>query len=239
MNTTMKTRKNLISAKWQLPALACILLFANVAISHADVTLKGTVGAKTIDDNVVIASNTSAVLRKTIIKGNVLVKQGAKLVAIGAKVDGNIQSEGGTLIDLKASTQVEGDVQGKKTRTIKVRGSTFIGGNVQVQEAVAPKKVHALIVNSATVDGDIQAEKGAGIIKVLNSSAEGNLQIVENKRGPYTASNNRIKGDLQFFKNQGNGSIIGNRIGGNLQVKENTPRPLVKNNIVEGDTEVE
>ncbi len=48
-----------------------------------------------------------------------------------------------------------------------------------------------------------------------------------------------VKSDLQFFGNKGRGTLTGNQVGGNLQSKENTPKPVVRNNNVEGSTELE
>jgi hypothetical protein len=97
----------------------------------------------------------------------------------------------------------------------------------------------ALLVQNTTVEGDVQAEKSTGRLRALGNKIGGNLQFVENKRGPYAIHNNRIDGDLQFFKNSGTSTIIKNRVGGNLQSKENAPRPKVRKNIVEGDLEIE
>src|SRR5690606_39181437 len=98
-------------------------------------------------------------------------------------------------------------------------------GNVQLKEADGRSGTPALSVTAAKVEGDVQAEKGSGQLVASNNTIGGNLQFVENKRGPYQIKNNRIKGDLQFFKNKGSGTITGNRVGGNLQSKENTPKP--------------
>lgn len=96
-----------------------------------------------------------------------------------------------------------------------------------------------LVVDSARVMGDIQAEKSSGRLQVKKSDIGGNLQFVENYTGPYTITDNFIDVDLQFFKNIGKGTITGNRVGGNLQSKENSPQPTILNNAVEGENEIE
>jgi hypothetical protein len=126
----------------------------------------------------------------------------------------------------------------KKTRAVIVRSDSRVGGNIQIQEATAPARVNALLVQRVVVAGDIQVEKSSGKVRVLGNTIGGNLQIVENLTGTYTANNNRMQGDLQFFKNNGRGVISGNRVGGNLQSKENSPAPRVRRNLVAGDTEV-
>ncbi len=205
----------------------------------ADVRLEGKVGPVTIDDNVVIARDTTAALNGTIIKGNVKVRRGATLITRGARIDGNVQAAGSLLVDLRQKTFVDGDVQGERTRSVLVRGGTVVGGNIQIKEAAAPVDVDALFVRTARVDGDVQVEKSAGRLRVLDTFIGGNLQFVENLTGPYRIRDNRIAGDLQFFKNRGKGTITGNHVRGNLQSKENKPRPVIKDNIVEGDLEIE
>lgn len=219
--------------------LAATLLLGSASLALADVTLRGTVGPRTIDDDVVIARGTNCVLNGTIIKGNVRVLSGARLSAFGAKIDGNVQAFDANLVDLTQSTRVGGDVQGEGTRSIVVRGNTRVGGNVQLTEGSAPLDVDALLVQNSTVIGDVQAEKSSGRLRSLSNTINGSLQFVENRRGPYIIRTNSVKGDLQFFKNQGTGKIIGNRVGGNLQSKENSPRPVVRRNVVEGSLEVE
>lgn len=219
--------------------LGCALLLGSAALAEADVTLKGVVGARTIDDDVVVARNTTCVLNGTFIKGNIRVLSGAKLVTYRAKVNGNVQAFDAFKVELREFSRIGGDVQGEGTRSVIVRGGTRVGGNVQLTVAAAPSGVNALMVINATVIGDVQAEKGTGRLEVTNNRIDGNLQFVENTRGPYLIRKNRIDGDLQFFKNRGAGTITGNRVGGNLQSKENSPRPTVSGNIVEGSLEVE
>lgn len=126
-----------------------------------------------------------------------------------------------------------GDVQGAGSSSIRVRGGTRVGGNVQLQSG------NSLLVLDSVVDGDVQAEKSVGPIRVTGTTIGGNLQVVENTRGKYHLTNNTITSDLQFFKNTGTGGITGNRVGGNLQSKENSPAPLLRRNTVAGNTELE
>jgi len=219
--------------------LGSAMLLGSCAEGLADTTLRGNIGRRVIDDDVVIASNTACTLNGTIIKGNIRVMSGAKLTTKGASVDGNVHAYGAFLVDLKGATDVEGDVQGERTRTIKVTEGTHVGGNVQLKSAAASNGTDALYLVSSRVEGDVQAEKGKGDLRVFRNTIGGNLQFVENKRGPYLMRNNRIDGDLQFFKNKGSGTITGNRVKGNLQSKENSPDPKVSDNKVEGDLELE
>ena len=220
-------------------AFVSAILLATTAIAPADVALRGTVGPRTIDDNVVIPRNTTVVLNRTVIKGNIRVLAGARLHAFGITVNGNVQATGATLVDLKAASVIDGDVQGERTRMILVRNRTRVGGNVQLTEGRGVGNSDVLLVQGAVIGGDLQAEKSTGRLRAILNSIGGNLQFVENARGPYVIAGNQVEGDLQFFKNSGNGSITSNTVRGNLQSKENNPRPLVRDNLVEGDLEVE
>jgi hypothetical protein len=200
--------------------------------------VSGKIGAVTIDDDLTIAGNSTATLKGTVIQGNLILQAGARLVASGIRVEGNVQAAQGATVDLGRSSVVIGDVQGIGTASIAVRGATCVGGNVQLQSGSAGGG-NALLVQAAEVEGDVQAEKSAGPIRVTGTRIGGNLQIVENTGGKYDLTNNVISGDLQFFKNSGGGKITGNRVGGNLQSKENTPAPVVKRNTVAGNTELE
>ncbi|ABK19293.1 conserved hypothetical protein [Syntrophobacter fumaroxidans MPOB] len=216
---------------------AVVLLMTAPAL--ADVRLTGTVGPRIIDDNAYVPRDATATLNGTTIKGNLRVLRGAKVFANGAHITGNVEGYRSRLVDLRQRTSVGGNVQGKYTRSVLVRGGTFVGGNVQIDEGFAPIDVDVLLVNLSTVDGDVQPKESAGRARVLASRVGGNVQFVENYSGPYAVRNNRIDGDLQFFKNRGRGVITGNHVKGNLQSKENSPRPIIRDNIVEGDVEIE
>lgn len=197
------------------------------------------IGAITIDDNLVVERNTILTLNGTTINGNVFVRSGARLYTYGANILGNIQAQDAMLVELKQQTSVDGDVQGEGTQSMRVLENSRVEGNIQIKEANASADQYVLFVDSSRVNGDVQAEKSSGRLQVKNSRINGNLQFVENYTGPYMITKNVIDGDLQFFKNKGEGAITDNRVGGNLQSKENTPQPTVKNNSVDGDTEIE
>lgn len=224
--------------------LACAVWFGSTLLSHADVTLRGAIGARVIEDNVVIPAYATCTLDGTVIKGNVRVLAGARLYSNRARVTGDVQAFDSFIVDLRQNTTVDGNVQGEGgTRSILVRGGTRVTGSVQLKEGFAPTAVDALLVQNAIVGGSVQAEKTNGRLRTMSSRVDGNIQFVENRRGPYAILNNQVRGDIQFFKNQGAGavmaSIIGNRVGGNLQSKENSRTVVVRSNIVDGDIEVE
>ncbi len=218
---------------------ACLLGCLLTGSAAADVVLRGTIEGRVIEDNAVIPAGASTMLIDTVIKGNLLVRANARVVSDGSTVDGNVQSERSTLVDLGNSTVVKGSVQALRTRSVFVRTGTTVDGSVQIVESTAPADVHALLVQDSTVKGDVQAEKSSGQLRAIGNAIDGNLQFTENRTGDYAVTDNTIQGDLQFFKNKGAGSITGNQVGGNLQSKENTPGPTVSGNTVGGNFEVE
>ncbi len=243
MKPTASLQSRFIPASARLLLVGALWLGTCLA-AQADVILRGTVGARTIEDNVVIPAYATCTLNGTVIKGNLRVLAGARLFASGARVEGDVQAFDSFVVDLRQGTSVGGNVQGEGgTRSIVVRGGTQVTGSVQLKAGFAPTAVDALLIQQAVVGGDVQAEQTNGRLRVLSSQIGGALQWVENRRGPYAILSSQIGGDLQFFKNLGTGavmgSIVGNRVGGNLQSKENSPRIVVRNNAVEGSLEVQ
>lgn len=236
MKTTSRlSHRNLGTKPW-----LAFLIASGMAISaHADVVLRGNIGPRVIDDDVIIATNTECTLNGTVINGNVRLQEGARLTSKRGFIEGNVIGQVSSVIDLRAFTRVDGNVQGDGTKTVIVRAGTTVGGDVQVKNSRTRPNSDALLVNLATVKGDIQAQNNSSRLRIIGTKVDGNIQIMENKRGPYRIANNRVKGDLQFFKNRGPGTIVANRVQGNLQSKENVPRPAVSGNIVSGDTEVQ
>jgi hypothetical protein len=198
----------------------------------------GVVDDQIIDDNVIVPNDSTLTLNRATVNGNVYVKSGSQFLATNSVINGNVQAFRADLIDLMQGTFVDGDVQGENTLSVLIR-DVMVGGNIQIKEAESPMTTDTLLVEFSTVDGDVQAEKSSGRMKVAESHIGGNVQLVENYTGPYEVTGNQIDGDLQFFKNQGEGTITGNEVMGNLQSKENNPRPYINDNVVHGDLEDE
>ena len=198
-------------------------------------------GPVRINEDLEIPRDTVATLNGTTVDGNVYVRSGAQLIANGAYIIGNVQAYGASLVDLKQQTFVVGNVEGKNTRSVLVREDTYVGGNVQITEASSPIDVDMLLVDGARVKQNVQVDKSAGRLRVVNNQSPigGNVQIKENTTGPYEITNNRINENLEFFTNRGQGTITGNYVYGNLQSKENSPRPTIENNFVQGSVEIQ
>jgi hypothetical protein len=214
--------------------LACAALLATTALGSADVTLKGRVGSRIINDDVVIARGTTCVLEGTTIKGDVRVLSGAKLYANGAWVDGSVFAYRSELVAIQKSSRVTWNVRGNRTR-ILVRGKSHVGGHMRLTRASVPDDVDALLVRSSTVIGNVVAKENKGKLRILNSQIEGKLRFVENGLGKYVIRYNEVWKNLHFLSNNGKGFITDNTVGGDLESKMNTPIPAVKRNTVQGE----
>ena len=151
--------------------------------------------------------------------------------------DLNVQAVRSLLIDIGGATSISDDVQGRFTTTVRVREGALVTGNIQLLSAFATSG-DALVVDTVTVEGDIQAQTSRGGLRVVDRIG-GNIQFVNNTGGSYETTGNEVDGDIQLFDNRGNGIIRGNTVQGNLQNKQNLPPPTVENNIVSGDVELD
>lgn len=211
------------------------ILLASTALASADVTLKGTIGRRTIDDNVIIARNTTCILNGTTITGDVRVLSGARLIMNGAWVDGNLLSYRSRLLDLRNASRVTFNIRGSATRSVLLRAGTQVGGLVQVTGSTAPEGVDSLLIKNSAIEGDVRAYKSTGRLRTIDNTIKGKLKFVENRTGRYVIRKNEVYADLRFMRNTGNASILANAIGGNLVAKGNTPTPTIKRNRVRGD----
>jgi cytoskeletal protein CcmA (bactofilin family) len=130
---------------------------------------------------------------------------------------------------------------------------TRVIGNVHLYDGAS------LIARGVHVDGNIQAEDGAGAdyVDIDNSRVGGDIQLfdlvgdrshiirsqvggniqMDSNRSLLVVQDNTIDGDVQAFHNTGGVDISRNRIGGNLQCKENFPVPAGGDNTVDGNME--
>jgi cytoskeletal protein CcmA (bactofilin family) len=164
---------------------ACLLGCLLAGSAAADVVLRGTVEGRVIEDNAVIPAGASTILIDTVIKGNLLVRANARVVSDKSTVDGNVQSERSTLVDLGNSTVVKGSVQAQRTRSLFVRTGTTIGGNLQVVENTTGK----YDLTNNVITADLQFFKNTGAGKITGNRVGGNLQSKENTPAPLVKKN--------------------------------------------------
>ena len=149
---------------------------------------RGTIRAVTLD-NVRVPQGATCRLIGTRLKGNVVVKRGATLIADSVVVIGNVQAE--------------------NAERVEVIDRSRIGGSVQVKQGNAAK------VADSKVDEDIQFESNAGTLSILRNNVGGSVQVFQNSGGA-TIRRNVIDGNLQCKENRpapegGNNVVQGNK----------------------------
>jgi hypothetical protein len=163
-----------------------------------------------VDGNVIVPRGENCTLAGTTVRGNVIVKPLAKLVA-------------------RTGTTVYGNVQGDGARTIAVNDGSTVRGNVQLING-APDFDSGGITNSE-VWGNALFENNPGAIVIVLSDIRGDIQLRKNGgvTDPPSVINlfdNDVGGNLQFSDNEKQGQIELNRIRGNLQCFGNNPPPI-------------
>ncbi len=177
-----------ISNKLQAAA-ALAFVGLSGAVMADDVYCPPNLGAVTIDGNVIVDGACS--MTGTVVKGNVLVYDGGALTVRDARIDGNIQADGGVYVRVVRS-DVGGDVQfeglsGKKS----VVARSTVGGNVQFDANTVP-----LVAQYNTIDGDLQALRNRGGVVILYNTIDGNLQCKSNRPAP-TGGSNWVSGNKE------------------------------------------
>lgn len=173
-----------------LAGTGTFMLLDSSPVSADDRICRGTIGARTIDDNVRVPQGATCTLNGTYVKGDVKAFKGARVELNNARVDGNVQTI-------------------RARRTI-VRNRTVVDGNVQA------KYGGSHVVKFSRVKGDVQYEFTRGIGRVRRTTVDGNVQIYKSPGG-FGVWYNRIDGDLQCFENGTPRRGDGNRVQGNKQ----------------------
>jgi hypothetical protein len=155
----------------------------------------GTIGAASIDGNVIVPAGATCTLVGTRVDGNVLVKSNARLNAKGVRVEGNIQAENHLYVLVAPRTvdgdavraRVNGDIQLVSGGGSEVR-RTAIGGQLQSKE-----NNRSQVAKRNTVGGDLQAFSNSGGYQISGNVIDGNLQCKSNNPAP-TGGNNKVAG---------------------------------------------
>lgn len=158
--------------------------------AFADVYCPPNLGAVTIDDNVIVTR--TCALNGTQVKGNVLVQaNGALTVRNNARIEGNIQADGGKYVRVLGS-DVDGDIQleGLSGEKSVVQRST-IGGNLQMDSNDV-----LLVAQYNTIEGDLQAFSNTGGVVIRYNTIDGNLQCKSNDPKP-TGRSNWVSGNKE------------------------------------------
>jgi hypothetical protein len=108
-------------------------------------------------DNLNVPENTTCTLEGTRVKGNITVRSGATLIASGVSVDGNIQANGASRVD--------------------VSGNSYVGGSIQVDNS------GSLSVNGVRINGNLQSKQNWGRQSFSSNRIGGDLQAFDNSGG--------------------------------------------------------
>ena len=155
--------------------LAAGLVSIGAPAAHADDTVcRTTIGAVSIDGDIVVPSGASCTLNGTTVEGNVKVYSGASLKAQGVVVDGNVEGENHRRVIVKP-------LNGKRS---------VIDGNIQVEQGGGGR----LIKN--VVNGDIQVFSNKARFTINRNSVDGNLQCKSNSPKPRGTAN-RVGGNKE------------------------------------------
>lgn len=163
-----------LAALAALPIVAAGLVFGAAPAEADDTTCRGTIGAESIDGNVIVPKGALCRLIGTRIDGNVHVKSNAILKAKGVRVGGSIQAENHERV-------VVGPLGG--------RGS-HVDGSIQLKQGGGGR------IAKVDVGSDIQLFSNDGLFVVKGNHVDGNLQCKSNTPRP-TGGNNVVQGNKE------------------------------------------
>lgn len=137
------------------------------------------------------------------------VPPGATCTLDGTKVNGNVSvGRGATLI--ARGVFVDGDIEAESASSVEVTGRSNIGGNIQLQQGGSST------VRDSRIDGDLEWEEQHGRVTAEGNTIGGNLQADGNVGG-VSVSGNRINGDLECGENNPRPTGGGNAVSGDTE----------------------
>ena len=142
----------------------------------------GRIGHRSADGDVAVPDGATCELRGIRVEGNISVGHRARLYARGVDVDGDIEGEG--------------------TSTVEVTDGSRVGGNLQLESG------GSAVVTDSRVGGDLSWEEQHGRLRIDGSTVGGNLEL-DGNAGGIRLSHNEIHGDLSCEENAS--SPIGGR----------------------------
>ena len=179
--------------------IAAASILGTAAPAHADDRrCAGTIGARSIDGNVIVPGGRTCRLNGTRVDDNVFVRDDSRLIARGVRVGGNIQAEDHQLVKVlsrKVSgelvrSRVGSDIQLTSGRFSEIRRA-IIGGNLQSKEN---NRRQSAVMNR--IDGDLQAFSNRNGYHIDRNVIDGNLQCKSNSPRP-TGDHNRVQGNKE------------------------------------------
>ena len=176
---------------------ASVLISAGPAYAD-DRRCTGTIGARSIDGNVIVPAGRTCRLVGTRVDDNVLVKGNARLIARGIRIGGNIQAENHQLVRVirrrvgarYIRSRVGGDIQLFSGRYSDIRFAV-IGGNLQSKQN---NRQQYAVMNR--IGADLQAFSNRNGYRIHRNVIDGNLQCKSNRPRP-TGDHNRVQGNKE------------------------------------------
>jgi hypothetical protein len=195
-----------------LVSVAAALTTAGIAAAGGT-ACTGTLGAVTVDDNLVVPAGAQCVLKGTHVTGNVTVQAGA---------------DPGQGLTVNTNATIDGNVMTQTGRSTSVQDST-IGGNYKCNQCFYAD------LNGSTVGGNFQDNGLMDGIFASNNTIGGNVEIHTSLGGGpavgFSLDSNSVGGNFQFSNNSGGPiDISANTIKGNLLCQGNTPDPTGSGN---------
>ncbi|MCM1984467.1 hypothetical protein [Lyngbya confervoides] len=147
-----------------------------------EISCQSTLGAITVD-NVKVPPGKTCILNGTKVKGNIVVGNNATLRANAIQVNGNIQAEGATYVEVISNSRVGGSIQLKQGQRARLVGNR-VTGSIQLESNRG-----TLVSNSNMVGSDLQAFQNTGGVTLRSNRIDGNLQCKENRPAPVGGGN--------------------------------------------------
>ncbi|TXI18887.1 MAG: hypothetical protein E6Q62_05560 [Nitrosomonas sp.] len=145
-----------------------------------------TIGAVTIDGNVIVPAGRSCTLNGTRVKGNVELRDKAQvLIQNGATVIGNVQTDGANRVRI-LNSNINGNVQltGITNSLRSLILHSHVGGTVDWNDNQAP-----LLIQYSDVDSDVKVNQNDRATGIYDNVIGGNLQCQSNVPAPRGARN--------------------------------------------------
>lgn len=166
--------------------LAVLALLVATPVWADDIRCTSTIGAVTVDSNVIVPAGRSCTLDGTRVKGNVELRDRAQiLIRNGADVDGNVQTDGANRVRI-LNSEIGGNIQlsGIHFDQASQVLHSYIGGTIDWN---GNSSVVQIQYNH--VDSDIKVNQNGGLASIYDNVVGGNLQCQSNQPAPRGARN--------------------------------------------------
>ena len=142
----------------------------------------------------------------SVIVDDLIVPMNAVCTISNSKINGNISvNENATLIAYTVT--VEGNIQAQYASNVEIHPGSYVGGNIQFEDG------GSLYVSSVQIKGNLEASDSWGMLTFMGNTIDGDIQVADNTGG-ITINNNIIYGDLECEENYPTPTGSGNTIYG-------------------------